>query len=76
MKIRPPKTAQELLEMYYLDMRSHLLEVAAAFDRIETARGKCEDARLARLRAAAAIAVGREGDRARRFLELLSVDGE
>ena len=31
------KTAMELLELYFLDMRSHLLEVAAGLDRIERA---------------------------------------
>ncbi len=32
-----PKTAEELLEIYFLDMRSALLETAAAMDRIERA---------------------------------------
>ena len=30
-----PKTAEELLEIYFLDMRSALLETAAALDRIQ-----------------------------------------
>ena len=73
MKLTPPKTAGELLDMYYLDMRSHLLEVAAAFDRIDEAGGT-HDPRLTRLREVAQIAVGGEGDRARRFLQHLSVE--
>jgi hypothetical protein len=72
MKLKPPKDARQLLDMYYLDMRSHLLEVAAAFDRLEAAGG-CDDERLAKLRQAGEIAIGMETDRARRFLELLSV---
>jgi len=72
MALRPPKTGDELLDMQYLDMRSHLLEVAAAFDRIERAGGS-RDPRLAQLRRAGRIALGAEGERARRFLEGLSV---
>ncbi len=34
-----PKTSKELLDMYFLDMRSALLETAAALDRIERAEG-------------------------------------
>lgn len=33
----PPKSAQELLDMYYLEARSYLLETAAILDRIERA---------------------------------------
>ena len=33
------KSAAELLDMYYLDMRSALLETAAALDRIQRANG-------------------------------------
>jgi len=73
MGLRPQKTASELLDLYYHDMRSHLLEVAAALDRIDLAGG-LQDARLERLRQAGEIALGRERDRAQRFLTLLSVD--
>ena len=72
MQLSPPKSGDELIDMLYHDMRSHLLEVASAFDRIERAGGH-SDARLAQLRAAGDIAIGQPGDRARRFLELLSV---
>jgi len=68
-----PKNGSELLDLYYHDMRSHLLEAAAALDRIERAGGADDDPRLRRLLDAARIAVGREPDRARRFLEALSV---
>ncbi len=67
-------TAAELLDLYYHEMRSHLLEVAAALDRIERAGGSIPggDVRLKRLLAAARIAVGDEPERAQRFLEYLS----
>ena len=71
MEIPSPKTPVELLDLYYHDMRSHLLEVAAAFDRIERV-GTCKDPRLQALRQAACIAMDDQPDRAVRFLELLS----
>ncbi len=73
MSLDSPKTGGQLLDMYYLDMRSHLLEVAAAFDRLDAAGGT-DDPRLERLREVARIAVGTGADRARRFLEKLSVE--
>ena len=71
MSLEPPKNAVELLDLYYHDMRSHLLEVAAAFDRIERA-GKVDDPRLHALRKVGQIAVDNQPDRAVRFLEALS----
>ncbi|NOY79439.1 MAG: hypothetical protein GXP31_00390 [Kiritimatiellaeota bacterium] len=73
MALSPPKSGPELLDLYYHDMRSHLLEVAAALDRIERAGGATDDPRLSRLRAAGRLALGEDADRARRFLEHLSV---
>ena len=70
--IKPPKSGDELLELYYLDMRSHLLETAAALDRIERAGGSTQAPRLARLLQAAEIAVGPGPDRARAMQEFLS----
>jgi hypothetical protein len=71
-----PKSAPELLDMFYLHMRSALLETAAAFDRIQAARGAeevWEDRRMQKLRAAAELIVAEEPERARRILESLSV---
>ena len=68
----PPKSGAELLDMYYLDLRSHLLEIAAGLDRIERTGGAA-DPRLARLRRAAAIATDGGPDRVIRLLESLSV---
>lgn len=39
MSLKAPKGAQELLSMYFLEARCHLLETAAIFDRIERAEG-------------------------------------
>lgn len=71
--LRPPKTADDLLDMYYHDMRSHLLEVAAGLDRIDRA-GATADHRLEKLRMIAKIAVDDKPDRAVRLLTALSVD--
>ncbi|MDD4099020.1 MAG: hypothetical protein PHC30_09630 [Lentisphaeria bacterium] len=71
--IKPVKTADELLDLYYHDLRSHLLESAATFDRLERAGGlPAADPRLQRLRQAAAVVLDDRPDRARRFLEALS----
>lgn len=73
--LTPPKTAAELLDMYYLDMRCHLLETAAAFDRIQRAEGGTEafnDPRVAKLRKALKILEEDELERAERFLDLFS----
>lgn len=72
MPLAPVKTPEQLLDLYYHDLRSHLLELAAGFDRIERA-GASADPRLDRLRQIAGIAVDEQPDRARRLLEELSV---
>lgn len=71
MSLAPVKSPEELLDLYYDDLRSHLLEVAAAFDRIERA-GACDDPRLALLRRIAILAVDGKPERACRLLEELS----
>jgi hypothetical protein len=76
--IDPPKSASELFELYYPHLRSGLLEAAAAFDRIERGRGYADavasSPRLIRLRAALTVLDDGQGNRAERFLELLSED--
>ena len=70
-----PKSARELLDMYFLDMRSHLLETASAFDRIERADGGATlgaDPRARLLREACGIIAHGEGNRVERFLALFS----
>jgi hypothetical protein len=76
-KAPSPKSASELLDLYYLDMRSGLLEAAAALDRIERGRGYAEIAsspRLARLREALVLMADNQGNRTERFLNLFSED--
>lgn len=40
--LKPQKSGQALMDMYYLEARSHLLETAAIFDRIERASAGAE----------------------------------
>jgi len=68
-----PQSGRELLDLYYLDLRMHLLEAAAALDRIEAAGGADAEPRLAKLQAGAKLLVDAQPERARRFLELFSV---
>lgn len=71
-----PLDARKLLDMHFLDIRSALLETAAAFDRIERAKGGkeiIEDPRIRNLFAACRIITDTEStDRAERFLRLFS----
>lgn len=75
MQLSPPKSADELVDLYYHDMRSHLLEVAAAFDRIDRAGGTA-DPRLEALRRVSRIAVDDAPDRAECLLRQLSIGRE
>lgn len=77
--MKSPKSAPELLDQFYLHIRSALIETAAAFDRIQAAEGAdsaWQDSRLEELREAARIIQEEEPERARRILELLSVKEE
>ena len=70
MKIGKSLDADKLLEMYYLDMRSALLETAAGMDRIARAPGFDEgniDPRLLRLRKAAELLTQPGDDRVVKF---------
>ena len=73
--LRSPKTADELLDMYFLDARSQMLETAAILDRIERAEGGSEamdDSRLKKLRDVCDILKNGSGNRAEQFLMLFS----
>lgn len=73
---KSPKNALELLDMYYLDMRSALLELAAGLDRVQAAQGGVEvmkDVRIHRLLEGCRLVGVEDGDRALRFQKSLSV---
>jgi hypothetical protein len=70
-----PKTAEELLEIYFLDMRSALLETAAAMDRIERSENggdMMDDPRVRKLNGACEILKSGKPDRVKQILRLLS----
>lgn len=70
-----PKSASELLDLYFLDARSQLLETAAIFDRIERAEGGSEiinEPRMLKLRESCDILKNSRGNRAQEFLLLFS----
>ena len=70
-----PRTAEELLDIYFLDMRSALLETAAALDRIERAENGSDifrDPRIGKLTEACEILKGGRKNRTEQFLTLFS----
>ncbi len=70
-----PKTAEELLEIYFLDMRSALLETAAAMDRIQRSENEgdmMDDPRVQKLNGAFEILKSGNPDRVEQILRLLS----
>jgi hypothetical protein len=72
-----PLTAPTALELYFLEARAKLLDLAAIFDRLERGDnfGRVrEDARFARLRTALTILEGDGADRAEQLQQLFSLD--
>ena len=60
-------TRQQVLDLYFLDARHKLIEVAAFLDRVERADGR-DDFRMKSFRAALAKLGGRHKEKARRVL--------
>ena len=60
-------TKQQVLDLYFLDARHKLIEVAAFLDRVERAAGK-DDFRLDAFRVALGKVNGKEKEKARRVL--------
>ncbi len=72
--IPSPKTAAEILDHEFLQVRAKLLDVAATLDRLERADGDVEDdQRLKQLRSGIGLLAGGEGDYAERFQLLFSL---
>jgi hypothetical protein len=60
-------TKQQVLDLYFLDARHKLIEIAAFLDRVERATGR-EDFRLKNFRAALAKLDGKKKSRAKNVL--------
>lgn len=60
-----PLTAPQILNREFLEIRAKILEVAAAFDRLDRAAGGVEgDPRISRIQEALAMLASDRGDRA------------
>ena len=60
-------TRQQVLDLYFLDARHKLVELAAFLDRVERAKGR-DDFRLRAFRKATSALTGSKRQRARRVL--------
>lgn len=68
-----PLSRDQVVELYFMEHRAKLLDIAAFLDRYERAQGSGDDDfRVAALKRAAAILTDGRPHRARRVLELLS----
>lgn len=69
----PLLSAPEVLNREFLEIRCKILELAAAFDRLQRADGSIEDdPRLARLREAISVLLDKSGDRAEQVQMIFS----
>lgn len=64
-------TKQEILDLYFMDSRSKLIDLAAFLDRIERGSGE-PDFRLAAFRQALEVVHGPDGEKAKSVLMSLS----
>ena len=75
---RCPLTVEKVVDLYFLEHRAKLIDIAAFLDRVDRAAGAAvdndgdNDFRLAAFRRALELLRDGEGDRARRVLEILS----
>jgi len=72
-----PSTYTQMVDMYFLEHRAKLVDIAAFMDRLDRANpnpnpSTDEDYRMAALRAALTILADGQGNRAKRVLEQLS----
>ena len=73
-----PLSRSRVVDMYFIDHRAKLIDIAAFLDRLDRAAsdGDGEDFRVTALRNAIALLDDGAGNRARRVLELLSDHSE
>jgi len=71
-----PLSAPEVLDRYFLEARSKLLDLAAILDRIDRGGGLSNDPRLQRLHEGLAILQSAEPGRAERVQVLFSIPYE
>jgi hypothetical protein len=68
-------SAPRVLDQFYLDARSRLLDVAATLDRLDRGEGNsAADPRVERIRQALLILLEQKGGRAERVQKLFSLD--
>jgi hypothetical protein len=68
-----PLDARQAVDLYFMEHRAKLLDIAAFLDRLDrAAAGATDDVRLRAMRQAIPLLIDGEGDRARRILELFS----
>lgn len=67
-----PLTREQAVDLYFLEHRARLLDVAAFLDRVDRAGAGDDDFRMQAFRRALAVLQDGRPERARRILELLS----
>jgi len=69
-----PLTGPQVVDLYFMEHRAKLLDIAAFLDRLERAASPAAagDVRIRALARAIPLLIDGQGDRARRILELLS----
>ncbi len=69
---RCPLPRNEVVDLYFLEHRAKLLDIAAFLDRVERAAPAADDFRMTALRRAGAILLDDGPEKARRVLEAFS----
>ncbi len=67
-----PLPRNKVVDLYFLEHRAKLLDIAAFMDRVERAAPAADDFRMAALRRAGAILLDDQPEKARRVLEAFS----
>ncbi len=67
-----PLSRNKIVDLYFLEHRAKLLDIAAFLDRVERAAPVADDFRMTALRRASAILLDDQPEKARRVLEAFS----